>query len=254
MYREGSIIEDAEAQYRQGNDIGILILHGFMGTPQSVQFLSDKFASFGYTVLTPRIAGHGTNPYDLERFTYQDWFDSAEAGYQKLKENCHHIFVIGQSMGGALALWLANKHNNIDGMMLINPALRIPAYERLRNQTKPRFLEEGAPDIKANNVHEITYSSVPLHAIHELQKLMDQTPSILHTISTPVLGMVSVEDHLVPAVCTDRILAGIQSNKKEKLHLNNSYHVASMDNDKAKIVRASHQFVQQQLKHKMVSK
>ncbi len=81
-------------------------------------------------------------------------------------------------MGGTLALWLAHKYREIKGIILINAALTLPAFEHLKGKTKPRFLDEGEPDIKAEDAYEITYHKAPIKAIHELQKLMDLTPTI----------------------------------------------------------------------------
>src|SRR5690554_4668640 len=143
------VIEGAESFYIKGGEIGVLICHGFMGTPQSVRYLGERFAELGYTVLAVRSKGHGTDYRDLEKCTSEDWFNSLENGYKVLKEECSKVFVIGQSMGGALTLKLAYKYPNIDGIMLINAALSVPAYEFVRKlDHPPRYINEGKPDIK----------------------------------------------------------------------------------------------------------
>ncbi|EFV76267.1 hypothetical protein HMPREF1013_03495 [Bacillus sp. 2_A_57_CT2] len=180
-----------------------------------------------------------------KKTSHEDWFAEAEKGYQFLKDRCTSVYAAGQSMGGALTLWLANKYPEIAGVVLINAALRVPCYEYLKGKTNPRYLDEGAPDIKKEDVEEITYGKVPVPSIFELQKIMERTPDLLPSIKTPVLGFKSVEDHVVPAECTDFILEKIGSVKKKAISLYNSYHVASMDNDKEKIVNITHQYIQQ---------
>lgn len=238
------MIKGAESFYLKGSEIGILISHGFMGTPQSVRFLGESLARYGYTVLGTRLKGHGTHYRDLEKCTYVDWFKSLERGYEELKQRCTSVFVIGQSMGGTLTLNLAHKYRDIRGIMLVNPALHVPAYEHLKEATKPRFLIEEKPDMKVKNVYEISYDLVPLKAIHELQKIMEITPALLPSIQCPILGIHSAVDHVVPPENTDFIIENIGSDIKEKLVLPNSYHVASMDFDKEKIVKSCHSFVQ----------
>lgn len=250
MEAKHGIIKGAEAFFIKGNEIGLLISHGFMGTPQSVRFIGEQLANFGYTVLAPRLSGHGTDFHDLEKYYHEDWFASLEEGYQILKKTCTKVFVIGQSMGGTLSLWLAKKYPEIAGITLINAALSIPSLEYLQNQSAPRFIDEDHPDIKDSSVHEITYTKVPLQAIHELQKLMNRTPAILKSIHCPLLGIKSAIDHVVPPQNTDFILTNTSSKNKQLLVLENSYHVASMDFDKKKIVESCHRFIQDHLEQK----
>ncbi|WP_156288452.1 alpha/beta hydrolase [Oceanobacillus salinisoli] len=251
MNEKFPVILGAEMFYIKGNEIGILVSHGFMGTPQSVRYIGERLGQFGYTVFAPRLKGHGTHYQDLEKCSHEDWFDSLEKAYQKLKQQCKVVFVMGQSMGGTLALWLAHRHQEINGVILINPALTIPEFEPLKQKSKPRYFNEGVPDIKAKNTYEITYQKVPIKAIHELQNLMEQTPAILPDIHCPVLGFKSVEDHVVPPENTEYIIEHIGSDIKESSVLPNSYHVASLDNDKDVIVESAHDFVQHLVSEKV---
>ncbi len=246
------VINGAETFYFKGNEVGILISHGFVGTPQSVRFIGESLAEIGYTVLAPRLPGHGTHYHDLENCSFKDWFAELERGYKFLRDQCSTVFVIGQSMGGTLTLQLANKYPEIDGIATINAALTLPAFEYLRNQQSPQYLPEGEPDIKAKGVFEITYDQTPLKAIQQLQAIMDRTPRILANITTPILCMKSSVDHVIPPKNTDSIFNNVSSNFKELITLENSYHVASMDHDKQQIVDQVHQFVQQQLEAALV--
>ena len=239
------VIKGAEPFFHPGNEIGVLISHGFMGTPQSVQYVGESLAQYGYTVLAPRLKGHGTHYLDLEKCTHEDWFNELEKGYFQLKQTCENIYILGQSMGGALALCLASKHKDISGIIVINAALSVPTYDYLRERTSPRYIIEGEPDIKAANVYEITYSKVPIKAVHELQKIMDISKKVIPTVHCPVLGIKSAIDHVAPPENTDFILQNISSLQKKLKILQNSYHVASMDHDKLKIVEYSQQFIEE---------
>ena len=244
MQNNYPVIQGAEEFFIKRGETGVLISHGFMGTPQSVRYIGEKLATYGYSVLAPRLEGHGTHYFDLENCNHHQWFRSLEAGYQELKQYCTTIFVMGQSMGGTLSLRIAEKYRDIEGIILINPALTIPTYENLKRKTGPRFLGEGTPDIKAQGVHETTYPKVPIKAIHELQALMEETINILPAINCPVLCMKSKVDHIVPPENTDYIFEHIRSKEKQRIVLTNSYHVASMDNDKDQIIKSCHDFVQ----------
>ncbi|HZG71464.1 MAG TPA: alpha/beta fold hydrolase [Chondromyces sp.] len=245
MRERYAVIPGAESFYIEGNDTAILISHGFVGTPQSVRFLGEELAKRGFTILAPRLKGHGTHYYDMEKCTHEDWFESLEQGFQFLKQRGKRIFVMGQSMGGTLTLKLAAQYKEIEGIILINSALSIPSLEYLKAEQGPRFIPEGAPDIKAKDVFEITYPKVPLKAVHEIQELMEQAPAVFPKVTCPALLIKSAIDHVVPPESTDRIFKTIGSKQKELLVLENSYHVASMDNDKEEIVRQASEFIKQ---------
>ena len=248
MNEQYPVIIGAESFFFKGNSIGILISHGFVGTPQSVRVIGEELARLGYSVLAPRLKGHGTHYNDLENCTRQDWFHSLESGYHQLRSHCSTIFVLGQSMGGTLALQLAKKYEEIAGLIIINSALTIPSFNKYRHQTEPRFIPEGKPDIKADHVYEITYDYTPLTAIHELQQLMDETLSILPDIKQPIIAMKSSVDHVVPPRNTEYIMEKVRSNIKQLITLEHSYHVASLDYDQANIIHYAQLFLEQHSK------
>ncbi|MCD7035907.1 alpha/beta fold hydrolase [Metabacillus sp. GX 13764] len=224
------VIPGAEPIFIKGNSIGFLLAHGFNGTPQSMEGLSRKFAEAGFTVYAPRMKGHGTSPADLEACTSSDWLRSLEEGFTLLKKACDKVFIVGQSMGSALTIQLASR-SDADGIILINTALEVPGYEKYKNESSPRFIQEGRPDIKNPDVKEIAYSEVPLTAVHELFSLMKTTRPVIKDVTCPVLLFHSAEDHVVPQSCSDYIYETVSSSLKEYIHLNHSYHVASMDYD-----------------------
>ncbi|SIS09122.1 alpha/beta hydrolase [Peribacillus simplex] len=246
------VIPGAESFFLPGNSIGILICHGFNGTPQSVRYLGEKFAAKGFTVFAPRLAGHGTDEYEMETSHYQEWIQDVEMAYAKLKRTCTHVFAIGQSMGGALVLDLATKVA-CDGILTINAALQVPEYEKYRNQSVPRFVPEGKPDIKDDTTKEITYDQVPAKAINQLLDIMEHTSQKLVDVSCPILIFHSPEDHVVPDSCSYQIYDAVMSGDKEMAPLENSYHVASLDHDKDHIIDRSYQFIQRLSKRAIIA-
>ncbi|MDQ0201526.1 alpha/beta hydrolase [Neobacillus ginsengisoli] len=233
MLEKYPVLPGAEPFFFNGNHIGILISHGFVGTPQSVRFLGEYISSHGYTVYGARLKGHGTHYEDMERCNYWDWIQSLEDGYRFLQQHCRDIFIIGQSMGGTLTINLASKYPDIKGIVLVNAAMTaIPEMEEFKDKMEPRFIDEGAPDIKANDVHEITYAKAPIRSIKQLLSLMDITRGKLPSVTCPTFAFRSEEDHVVPPENTDYIMAHIQSDIKKIIPLYNSYHVASMDYEK----------------------
>ncbi|KAB7705272.1 alpha/beta fold hydrolase [Bacillus aerolatus] len=243
MNEQYPVIPGAESFYFEGNDIGILLSHGFIGTPQSVRFVGEKLAEQGFTVLAPRLKGHGTHYLDMEQCTHEDWYESLKRGYLQLKERGKKVFVMGQSMGGTLALKLAAEYKDIEGLIIINTALTLPAFEQFKKSPAPRFIDEGKPDIKAGDVHEISYEKAPVRAIRELQRLMAEAPPAIGKIQVPALCIKSFTDHVVPPENTVFIYRSLSSKNKRLVTLPDSYHVASMDNDKELIAEQAARFI-----------
>lgn len=241
------IVKGAEPFFFEGNHVGVLVSHGFTGTTQSIRAMGEAFAKEGYTVYGPRLKGHGTHYEDLEQSTYQDWIDSLEEGYQKLKDRCDTIFVTGLSMGGTLTLHMAEKHPEIKAIIPINAAIEIPNLADVEELKGVRFIEAIGSDIKKPDTQELAYEKTPVKAVNELIKLMDHTKRELYNISCPALILVSEEDHVVPPDNSYLIYDNIFSEVKEVVTLKNSYHVATLDNDQAKIIEKTINFIKNNL-------
>lgn len=237
------VIPGADSFYIKGNEIGILLIHGFVGTPQSVKFVGTQLAEKGFTVYAPRLKGHGTHSKELEETIYTDWLTELEQAYYKLKAVCSHVFIAGQSMGGVLSLILANKVNPA-GVITINAAFSVPGYELYKDAPDLEYVQEGKPDIKDDSVIEITYSAVPIHAIKQLLTLIEIGKEKLSRITSPILLFKSLEDHVVPHASTDYVYNTASSWYKQIVELTNSYHVATMDFDKFNIVDSTEDFIQ----------
>lgn len=241
------VIPQADSFFLKGNSTGVLLCHGFLGTPQSVRDLGEAIAARGYTVSCPRLPGHGTHFKDLEHFGCDDWFARIEEAYNELRQTCSSVIVIGQSMGGTLSLDLASRHFDIEGIVLINPAINIPAFETYRTQPSSTYVTEGQPDIKKEDAVEITYEQAPVKAYHQLLHYMNAVDAKLSDVRCPVVCFQSLEDHVVPPSNTDYILTKVQSENTYKYELQNSYHIASMDHELDFVVDKAIQFVEETL-------
>ncbi|MEC1717641.1 alpha/beta hydrolase [Schinkia azotoformans] len=236
------VIPGAESFYIKGNEIGILLIHGFVGTPQSVKFVGNHLAEKGFTVYAPRLKGHGTHSDELVETTFQDWLTELEHAYDKLKSTCSHVFIAGQSMGGVLSLILANKVNPA-GVITINAAFSVPGYELYKEAHDFDYVQEGKPDIKDDSIIEITYPAVPVHAIKQLLTVIKIGKENLSRVTSPLLLFKSLDDHVVPAESTNYVYHNVSSWSKKIVELTNSYHVATMDFDKFNIVEYTEGFI-----------
>ncbi len=243
MEEKHPVLDGAEPFYFEGGDTGVLVLHGFTGTTQSMRYLGEQLRDAGFTVCGPRLKGHGTHYEDMEETTYQDWLASAEEGYQWLKQRCSQIFITGLSMGGTLTLHLAADHPEVKGIIPINAAVDIPELEQLKGASEPRFLDAIGSDIKQEGANELAYDKTPLQAVQQLLTFMEKTRDRLEDIKCPALIYRSVEDHVVPPLNSSMIYNEIESEEKEIIDLPESYHVATLDNDKETIADGCISFI-----------
>lgn len=242
--------EGTEAFYAEGNRrIGVLVIHGYTGSPQSVHYLARSLAQAEYTVASPRLAGHGTTPADMATKTASDWIADVNAGVDWLKERCDTLFVTGLSMGGTLTLYLAAQYPELfKGIIPINPPIFVnnPALASLAYMRgAPAEVPGVGGDIKAPGVIETSYPVIPVPTIKELVTIMKITEEMLPYVTCPALLITSREDHVVPPANGEYILSRISSQEKRILWLEDSYHVATLDNDKDKIVQESIAFIRE---------
>ncbi|MBG9547823.1 alpha/beta fold hydrolase [Cytobacillus firmus] len=247
MSEKYPVLEGAEPFYFEGNEIGILVSHGFTGSTQSMRPLGDAYANAGYTVCGPRLRGHGTHYKEMETTTYQDWIHSVEEGYQWLKERCSTIFVTGLSMGGTLTLYMAEKYPEIKGIIPINAAIEIPDMAAAASLKDVRFLDAIGSDIKNPDIKELAYEKTPVKSLGEITELMKKVKADLDKVTCPALIFVSKEDHVVPPSNSQEIYSGIKSAAKELVTLDNSYHVATLDNDQDIIIERTLHFLRRTL-------
>ncbi len=229
------IIPGLEPWSADGSDVGVLVVHGFTGAPQSMRGLAEAFAAAGFTVDLPLLPGHGTSVDDMITTTWADWSGAAEAAYEALAARTSKVVVAGLSMGGALTAWLAARHPEIAGIVCINPVV-------VRDQNVVDFasgaLAEGTDRIPAigNDVadpagKEKAYDATPLAPLVSLQEGVGELEPLLGDVTCPLLLMTSPQDHVVPPSNSDA-LAGAVAGPVERLSLERSYHVATLDYDR----------------------
>ncbi len=226
-----------------GGPVGILLIHGFTGTPQSLRPWGEHLATEGYTISCPRLPGHGTVLADMNLTRWPDWYGSAERALEDLRRCCSEVFVAGLSMGGTLAIRLAEQHGeHLSGMVLVNPSLGTErkdiALVKILAKVVPSW-KGVSNDIKKPGARELAYDRLPLKATWSLQQLWAVTRADLHRVRVPVLMFRSTEDHVVEPLSGRLLLDGVRSTDVTERLLHNSYHVATLDNDAEEIFTES---------------
>ncbi|MGH3311994.1 MAG: alpha/beta hydrolase [Streptomyces sp.] len=242
-----SILPGAEPMRHEGSEIGVLVCHGFTGSPQSVRPWADHLAARGLTVSLPLLPGHGTRWQDLAVTGWQDWYATVDRELRMLRDRCEQVFVFGLSMGGALALRLAARHGDaVSGITVVNPAVTFP---KLQGFVLPaiRFLLPSAPgiasDIAKPGVREVGYERVPLHAAYEARNFFRMVRGELPQVTQPLLVLHSRTDHVVSPSDSALVLSSVSSSDVTETVLEDSYHVATLDHDAERIFADSYGFI-----------
>ncbi|MDX6213681.1 MAG: carboxylesterase [Frankiales bacterium] len=241
------VLQGAQAWRHDAGPVGALVLHGFCGSPVSVRPWAEHLAADGLTVSVPRLPGHGTRWQDANRTIWQDWFAEAQRAFVELQEHCDQVVVLGLSVGGCLALRLAETRGPaVRGVVVVNPSLST-TDRRARFSGIVSKVVPSAPgivdDIAKPGVTEGGYDRLPTRAFHSLRSLWSLTLSELPRVTQPLLVFTSAQDHVVEPANSDLVLAGVSSRFKEQCLLPRSFHVATLDYDAPVIFDGSLSFV-----------
>ncbi|MFC4077524.1 alpha/beta hydrolase [Salinithrix halophila] len=221
--------------FYKGGRTGILLVHGFTGTPSEMRPLGDYLKKKGYTVYAPLLAGHGTTPEEMVCTSWTDWWDSTLEGYERIKESgVDRIVVVGLSMGGSLSLnlartkplagvvslcapvWLRDKRAHLAGMVhFVKPYMK-------RGGGKPLHIEE----------HLVPYDRTPLKCVSSLCRLVRHVRTHLHEVRVPALVVQAEKDETVVPKSASYIYESIASPDKEIRWFKKSSHIITLDRER----------------------
>jgi carboxylesterase len=229
-----------------GGPVGVLVLHGFTGSPRTVRPWAAHLAEAGLTVRAPLLAGHGGDWRDLAKTGWTDWYASAERAFKELYACCEEVFVAGISMGACLAFRLAETQGDrVTGLIVVNPSLAgdnplIPFSPVLKYVI--RAIPSIGGDIKNPGAQEGASKKTPVASVATLPKMWKTTAAELASVTQPVLVYRSTVDHVVGPASMKVLTAALPS--AEVRPLANSYHVATLDNDAPEIFDGTLAFIQ----------
>ncbi|MDO7869301.1 alpha/beta hydrolase [Nocardioides jiangxiensis] len=237
----------ANPELTGGKRIGVLLSHGFTGSPVSMRPWAEYLHEHGYAVEVPCLPGHGTTWQEMNGTTWADWYAELTAAFARLRLTCDQVFVFGLSMGGGLALNLAaDRPGDVAGLVLVNPAVS-SSDPRLKAVPVLKRLVKGFPgignDIKKQGVDEHGYAKVPLRALASMLAGWAALRPRLGQVKAPLLLIRSSVDHVVDPGSARIILGSVGSGDVREEILTNSFHVATLDNDAPHIFAESLAFL-----------
>jgi carboxylesterase len=248
MRNKEAILPGAEPYYKEGSKVGILLIHGLTASPQSMRYLAERYTEAGLSVAMPRLTGHGTSPADLATATARDWMADIQQALAWLQVRCTSLFVSGSSIGGTLSLLLAGLYPPLfQGVIPINAGI----FVNNSNLVKFAFLPDAptevhgvSGDVKQEGASDNAYPVLPTAVLQHAAAIFKVTEEMLPCIVCPALIVTSRVDHVVPPTNGLFIYERIASEEKRLLWLEDSYHFATVDNDKDRIVEETLTFVQ----------
>jgi carboxylesterase len=237
-----TILPGAGAYWFEGNDVGVLLVHGFTGTPQNVRPLADYLARRGLAVAAPRMPGHGTTAEDLDRTGPEDWLAAAEEALAEMKARCSTVFVAGISMGGTLTLELARRHPELAGVVVMAaPVLPLEALEGVvKDPDRPVSIP--APWATVGVLTE----DVAVGGIG----FVDDVRGALGEITVPTLLIYGDADLIVDKSNGPFVLEKLGAADKRLLALPDSSHEVTLDHDRERIMVEVYDFVRARSKER----
>ena len=232
--------------------VACLLIHGFTGSPPEMRWLGAYLAERGIRVNGIRLAGHGTQPEELNHLTWKDWLSSASEGLDRLKRNGRKVVVVGFSMGGLLGMHLcAANPEQVAGLVVISSPIffrdrRIHLIPLVRHVV--RWHRVG----RSNNDPEIqtryfAYRRYPLIAVDHLLDLMRVTRTVLPSVRTPALIMHGLRDRIIHPKSARYIFNNIASASKQVVWWRNSGHGVVFDTEREQVSRRVLEFVSSEL-------
>lgn len=232
-----ALLPGAEPFFLPGGATGCLLVHGFTGSPSEMRLLGEHLQRRGFTVLAPRLCGHGTTPEEMARTGHVHWYSAVVDGYLLLRSLCAHVFVVGLSMGGLLAAKLASEYNAA-GLVLLNTPIYIqdrrlvflPIYRLFR-----RFVTKKRRFLPVDPCYCVHYDRTPLAGVSSLLDLIKEVQRLLPVITTPALIVQSQADHTVRPDSAVYIYDHLGGKSKRLVWCKHSGHIITLDSEREQI-------------------
>jgi len=256
---KNQIIPTAEPFFLQGNKTGILLIHGFTGTPRELRWMGEYLNQQGFTCLGIRLNGHATDPEDMRRSRWTDWTASVEDGFHLLRGMTDRVFLVGLSMGGVLSLLMSTRFaQRVAGVVAMSTPYQLPndhptwllrLYSMIvRDNPKSKETPGASWFDKAAYADHVSYPQNPMRSVVELKLLLNEMQAALPEVRRPVLLIHSKDDPYVLPENMEKIYAGlVNASDKTKLYITGSGHVVTRDAARHQVFELVRDFIKRVL-------
>lgn len=188
--------------------LGIVMVHGLLASPAELRSFGEELQRQGYPVAGVRLKGHGTSPWDLRDRNWQDWMMSVRRGYEILDPFVDAVCLVGFSLGGVLALRLAAESPvGLAGVVAVSAPIKlrnknlvfVPVVHGANKLAKWTSSLEGIVPFRLNHSEhpETNYRHIPIRALYELRRAIDDLSRQLSQIVCPVAVFQGARDQVV---------------------------------------------------------
>lgn len=246
-----------------GQHRGVLLIHGFTGSPYELHLLAQHLHSAGYHCALPRLAGHHDSLSALAKTRWSDWLASAEDALHALHRDIAaqsakppRIAVVGLSMGGLLTLDLARRYpapsaSDEDAVAAQRPrivaisTLATPLFLQPRSERAIRRIARtpglralAVPKLFGGDIRETLTPRLPLKpkampfvCLDSLLDLMALVRGRLSDVRQPALLMHGLHDHTAPYASLSELSRGLgtAASQLRVVALPRSYHLLPLD-------------------------
>lgn len=229
--------------------IGCLILHGFAGTREEITDVEKHLKAKNWLVYTPELPGHTGIKQDLADVSYQHWLAKAKVGLEELLERCEKVYIIGFSMGGVIASYLAGTYP-VDRLVLLSPAAYYLNPLQIVQDLSGWFLEGLRGELNEDEYYQLYRDKIrntPVKATLEFAKLVKRIRPLIERVDVPTLIIQGDKDGMVPPKSAEYIYETISSEQKEIFHFPNAKHYIWYSDAKGEMFAKIDAFLDQDL-------
>ncbi len=245
---------DTNEFFLPSGSTGVLLVHGFSGSPPEMRGLGDYLFNHGYTVLGVRLAGHGTTPEDMEKSSLKDWILSAEEGLHRLMTHCDTVYAAGHSTGGLICLKLSLTAP-LKGVVSLSPPMFKPSLQwfilpLLRHFMRWYVIGGGTDPSAFRPPYTVwAYPKVPTKSLEEFWHIVAEIRKIAPQIQVPTLIMQGRNDRLIPQTSGPELLERLGSRDKRLVWVKNSAHMLTLDSEREEVWKAVQQFIMDPIRY-----
>ncbi len=227
----------------KSTDVGVFLIHGYGGSPYTMIDYAKKFEAKGYSVCCPRLPGHGTNELDFQNVTMENWLQSIYDHYLEFNKKVKTIYVIGFSMGGILASFLAYMFD-IKKLALISTPYDFD--KKMKNLKILRKFKKVIKTEKSNTKkykNQVNYENIYYtKSLYQLYRLIKFYRRFIKKIKSDVIIVQSEKDDAVSFNSPQKIYNKVDSFNKKLQYVKDSNHVIPLDKDSEKVFNLINDF------------